>query len=74
MASTNRPVLGGRETVKVAIAQVLASHMDRQSSIERAIGAMVSIEQHALRRTGELYDIDKTVVESIAERLGVIAS
>jgi predicted amidohydrolase len=40
MASTKQPVLGGRESVKVAIAQVSATYMDRQSSTERAIRAI----------------------------------
>ena len=36
--------------------------------------ATISVERDALKRTAELYDIEETVVENIADRLGVIRS
>ena len=40
MRSTKQLVLGGRESVKVAIVQISASYMDPQASVDRAIRAI----------------------------------
>lgn len=40
MPKTSKPVLGGREKVKVAIAQISSAYLDRDASIGRAVAAI----------------------------------
>src|SRR5690349_21271101 len=40
MAKTRKPVLGGHERVKVAIAQISSAYLDREASIGRAVAAI----------------------------------
>jgi nitrilase len=40
MSKTRKPVLGGRDKVKVAIAQISPVYLDRDASLERAVSAI----------------------------------
>lgn len=49
MPKTHKPVLGGNEKVKVAIAQISSAYLDREASIARAVAAIAEAAQSGAR-------------------------
>ena len=54
MSKTRKPVLGGREKVKVAIAQISPVYLDRDASLERAVSAIGEAARNVYKDAQEM--------------------